>query len=623
MVFPALPQHYSLASSSLRLTAHELYNIWATTTDMLQSGNYNHHRIVAHMNLISGKVVSTLEAIDQQYGAPLHDWINSVSEMMHRLWEELQVHDNDVNELETPDIQYMELFVNKRTGRRGRPSKQLSQRALEWVASPQCGLTVTAAARLFNLHRNTLTKQLKAAGYPTRYSRISNTQLKKIVATTLKDQPDSGMVYITGHIRSRYQLRVQRHRIRTAIHQADPIGVSMRRLGASKIVRGKYHVSRPHALWHIDGHHKLIQWGIVIHGVIDGYSRKITGLRASTNNRASTVLEMFVNAVTNHGPPSRVRGDQGGENRDVAVFMVLLRGNNRGSFMWGSSIRNTPIERTWVELGRRFVRQWKAFFQRLQRLHLLDSNDKLHLWILHYLFLDAINNDCNSFVQDWNSHPMLKRGSRSPNELEMEGMIKHGVYRTEIKGFEFVDECEGLTEEETKKFYGYETESESDRSRDSGDESEGEEHSEGNDSSGEEDLEGDGYSEPSLPEAQHQGYPANGEDEEAYLNSISKDTDDNIRHPPIEVPEATSPLSGHEFKRFVKRFNAMDGREPVGYGIRREEWDDGVYPATEQLAVGRASRATTIHLPDHIWRPRARKWAQALYVIRKIIRDRR
>ncbi|KAF8797423.1 hypothetical protein BYT27DRAFT_7042192, partial [Phlegmacium glaucopus] len=38
--------------------------------------------------------------------------------------------------------------------------------------------------------------------------------------------------------------------------------------------RTHYHVPRPNHLWHIDGHHKMIAWGIVIHGVADGYSRK-------------------------------------------------------------------------------------------------------------------------------------------------------------------------------------------------------------------------------------------------------------------------------------------------------------------------------------------------------------
>ena len=63
---------------------------------------------------------------------------------------------------------------------------------------------------------------------------------------------------------------------------------------------------------------------------------QITGLRSSTNNRASTVLNMFIEAILEHGVPSRVRGDRGGENRDVSILMILLWGLDRASFMWGS-----------------------------------------------------------------------------------------------------------------------------------------------------------------------------------------------------------------------------------------------------------------------------------------------
>jgi hypothetical protein len=40
----------------------------------------------------------------------------------------------------------------------------------------------------------------------------------------------------------------------------------------------------------------------------------MTGLRASTNNKASTVLEMFLEAILAYGIPSRMRGDRGGKN---------------------------------------------------------------------------------------------------------------------------------------------------------------------------------------------------------------------------------------------------------------------------------------------------------------------
>ncbi|TFK61631.1 hypothetical protein BDN72DRAFT_778013, partial [Pluteus cervinus] len=37
-------------------------------------------------------------------------------------------------------------------------------------------------------------------------------------------------------------------------------------------------------------------WGIVVHGIIDGYSRLITGLKAHDNNKGKTVLELFFQA---------------------------------------------------------------------------------------------------------------------------------------------------------------------------------------------------------------------------------------------------------------------------------------------------------------------------------------
>ena len=39
-------------------------------------------------------------------------------------------------------------------------------------------------------------------------------------------------------------------------------------------------------------------------------------------------------------------------------------------------------------------------------LHHLDRDNPQHIWLLHILFLDAINNDCHAFQEQWNSHPI-------------------------------------------------------------------------------------------------------------------------------------------------------------------------------------------------------------------------
>jgi hypothetical protein len=119
-----------------------------------------------------------------------------------------------------------------------------------------------------------------------------------------------------------------------------------------------------------------------------------------------------------------MRGDRGGENTGVSVWMIMHRGPNRASFMWGSSVlsllrykpedthknlrstHNTRIERLWVEVGTQFVRFWRGFFTRLGLLHRLDRKNPSHLWLLHKLFLEDINNDCRDFQDQWNLHPI-------------------------------------------------------------------------------------------------------------------------------------------------------------------------------------------------------------------------
>ena len=60
---------------------------------------------------------------------------------------------------------------------------------------------------------------------------------------------------------------------------------------------------------HIDGNHKLIRWGFVIHGGIDGFSRKMY-LTCHTNNKASSALNVFQNFIHKFGLTCRVRADQ-------------------------------------------------------------------------------------------------------------------------------------------------------------------------------------------------------------------------------------------------------------------------------------------------------------------------
>lgn len=97
-----------------------------------------------------------------------------------------------------------------------------------------------------------------------------------------------------------------------------------------------------------DGNHKLVHWRLVIHGGIDGFSRMVVYLQCRDNNRATTLLECFNETVKKFGLPSRVRTDKGGENTEVARFMLEKRGSGRGSIIVGSSTQH--IECLWRDL---------------------------------------------------------------------------------------------------------------------------------------------------------------------------------------------------------------------------------------------------------------------------------
>ena len=152
---------------------------------------------------------------------------------------------------------------------------------------------------------------------------------------------------MAGHLTTR-GIIVQRARLRGSIHRIDPENTAIRRSIA--IRRQVYHVAGPNYLWHLDGHHKLIRWKFVTHGGIDGYSRTITYLKCADNNRSSTVLSAFMDAVYIHGLPEHIRSDLGGENVQVWRFMVEQRGSS--SVITGSSTHNERIERLWRDVYR-------------------------------------------------------------------------------------------------------------------------------------------------------------------------------------------------------------------------------------------------------------------------------
>jgi hypothetical protein len=337
-------------------------------------------------------------------------------------------------------------------------------------------------------------------------------------------------------------------------------------------------------------------------------------MHPGTDNRASTVLRIFLQATEACGVPSRVRGDRGGENVEMAVWMIQKRGPNRASFMWGSyvppahylhmstnmpgrSTHNTRIERLWVEVGRVFVRGWRAFFTRLERIGCLNRQDPEDLWFLHTLFLPLIVADCKAFEAQWNAHPIsgTDTQNQSPNvrllqligcnscgtdfcfqDLFFLGQLEHGIYTDDSAAADLVTVAPSVL----SQFYG--------------------------------------------TTAQHPRRPlhhtgAGHDPEEDGILDAQQLADSlhssQVRHEPVAVPQhRCSFTSEEELTTFFQTLEALEDQKhiPQLYGLLPGETDAGEYGSVEILRSGRrGGKELTVSLPVDVWRPRAETWARA------------
>lgn len=159
-----------------------------------------------------------------------------------------------------------------RTGRPGRPRKVIDPEYLREAFQPNRRISVTRLAKALNVHRNTVTYYMKACGINSKFSDISAEDIDDLIRKYRQRRPDSGLKYVMGYLRG-LKLRIQRQRVLSSLQRVDGINAAMR---AQRPVRRRvYRVVRPNALWHGDGHHKLIRWGFVIHGFIDGFCRTV------------------------------------------------------------------------------------------------------------------------------------------------------------------------------------------------------------------------------------------------------------------------------------------------------------------------------------------------------------
>ena len=104
---------------------------------------------------------------------------------------------------------------------------------------------------------------------------------------------------------------------------------------------------------------------------------------ASTNNRAWTVLPLFLAVTEVFHFPRQIRTDLGTENIDVASQMLNRYRPRSNPVLTGKSVDNYRIERLWRDVHNYVIIFYKNLFLYL---------DEIDLYALYYTFLPQLLN---------------------------------------------------------------------------------------------------------------------------------------------------------------------------------------------------------------------------------------
>lgn len=168
---------------------------------------------------------------------------------------------------------YFDPVTIVRTGKRGRPRKVINEAFLREAMSTKRNITISRLTKALKVGRHTIMRHNKLFGIKKEFSTLSRNELDGLMRRYKKISPKQGVRFARSHLQN-LGYRVQKHKVSASLRRVDALGSLLRNKKAIK--RRKYRVKRPNHLWHCDGHHKLIRWGIVIHGFIDGFCRTVS-----------------------------------------------------------------------------------------------------------------------------------------------------------------------------------------------------------------------------------------------------------------------------------------------------------------------------------------------------------
>ncbi|KAK6189737.1 hypothetical protein SNE40_001736 [Patella caerulea] len=260
--------------------------------------------------------------------------------------------------------------------------------------------------RKLGLRRNNFQRQL-----------VYNEVIRAVEQELSKTGQNFGYRTMQLRLKQKYHISISRHSLGRIMRHLDPEGVQ-RRL-RRRLHRRQYQSNGPNNLWHIDGWDKLKQFGMCIHGCIDGYSRRVLWLEASaTNNDPYVICRYFSKCVRAlGGVPKTIRADRGTENVNVEDMQCILRHlqeENPVSFIYGKSTGNQRIESWWSKLGLYGMTSWISHFKNLSNYGIIDTSKELDIQCILFCYIHLLHDELNEIVRLWNAHYIRK--STNPDQ---------------------------------------------------------------------------------------------------------------------------------------------------------------------------------------------------------------
>lgn len=105
--------------------------------------------------------------------------------------------------------------------------------------------------------------------------------------------------------------------------------------------------------------------------------------------------------------------------------MLNRYGTASNPVLTGQSVHNQRIERLWRDVHNYVITFYKNVFYYLESMEMLDPNNEIDVYALHYVFLPRLNKALYLFVMQWNNHPLSSEHGCTPFQVWTQGFYNY------------------------------------------------------------------------------------------------------------------------------------------------------------------------------------------------------